>query len=648
MEHHEQGPRLFLLGLRVHEYQVGFLVLAAATAARALAWIGPGQLLYALVIAGAWLIAKDWRDITPHRRDTGSWSLWFHRPVPLLRTRHRGSWVPQVLGTLVGAAAAINLASALTPSITHRLHALDRVVPNGLVTDAHALSLPASAALLVVSWQLIKRRRSGWAMALVLLVALGALDLLKGLDIEETVITWLLAGGLWFARPAFHVQTPPSSMRSNLVRVPAIAAGAFAAAFASVLLLGHSGASASLRSRAVDAAALLTGMPSGLHFGPRFGWLPFAFAALGLAALMATVVPFLRRHTQSIGVSAAEAATEARAVMRRFGGDTLSFFTLRADHRYLFTPDRRAYLAFQVEGGVLTVAGDPVGDDRAFPALVTELAAITEGRGLRIAVLGAGTERLDLWRQLGLRRVYLGDEAIVATAGFSLEGRAIRKVRQSVTRLQRAGYTVATRSVGDLGPDDLAALDHVSARWRGGKPERGFSMSLDRVGGEVQSDCVVVVASDADGAVRGFLHFAPVYGRPAMSLSLMRADRTAPNGLTEFLVCSAISDLRSAGIEDLSLNFATFGRVLRAPTGPVERLLGRLIRAGDGAFQVSSLLRFNSKFSPRWEPRYLLCETLAGAPRAGLAAAWLEGQVPRLRRARFGGDAHHPAPALVR
>ena len=128
--------------------------------------------------------------------------------------------------------------------------------------------------------------------------------------------------------------------------------------------------------------------------------------------------------------------------MRRFGGDTLSFFTLRADHRYLFSHDRRAYLAFQVEGGVPTVAGDPIGDDQAFPALIAELAVIAERRGLRIAVIGAGTARLDLWRQLGLRRVYLGDEAIVATAGFSLEGRAIRKVRQSVTRLERAGYTV--------------------------------------------------------------------------------------------------------------------------------------------------------------------------------------------------------------
>jgi lysylphosphatidylglycerol synthetase-like protein (DUF2156 family) len=29
--------------------------------------------------------------------------------------------------------------------------------------------------------------------------------------------------------------------------------------------------------------------------------------------------------------------------------------------------------------------------------------------------------------------------------------------------------------------------------------------------------------------MRGFIHFVPSYGRPAMSLSLMRRDRETPN-----------------------------------------------------------------------------------------------------------------------
>jgi lysyl-tRNA synthetase class 2 len=47
-------------------------------------------------------------------------------------------------------------------------------------------------------------------------------------------------------------------------------------------------------------------------------------------------------------------------------------------------------------------------------------------------------------------------------------------------------------------------------------------------------------------------------------------------------------------------------------------------------FQIESLYKFNAKFFPRWEPRYLVYQGALGLPRAGLAAAWAEGQVPKL------------------
>jgi len=62
-----------------------------------------------------------------------------------------------------------------------------------------------------------------------------------------------------------------------------------------------------------------------------------------------------------------------------------------------------------------------------------------------------------------------------------------------------------------------------------------------------------------------------------------------------------------------------------------ERALGRLIALGNPFFQIESLYRFNAKFFPRWEPRYLVYEGVLGLPRTGLAAMWAEGQLPRPR-----------------
>jgi lysyl-tRNA synthetase class 2 len=297
---------------------------------------------------------------------------------------------------------------------------------------------------------------------------------------------------------------------------------------------------------------------------------------------------------------------------------------LRGDLDYLFAPDGRAFVGYRVEHGVLLVAGDPVGADDAIPAMIATTRAFAEEHGLRVGGVGASAEMVDRWRDAGLRSLYIGDEAIVDTDAFSLDGRSIRKVRQSVKRLESAGFTASVEAVTQLADSALEELEGVSRRWRAGEPERGFAMSIDRL-----DDGLVVIGRDVDGVAKGWIHFLPTYGRPAMSLALMRRDRDTPNGLMEFLVVNSIELLRERGVEEISLNFAAFARPLRNPDGPLDRLLGRLLRIASRWFQIESLYRFNAKFLPRWSPRYLVYPGSTALPAIGLAALALEGQLPR-------------------
>ena len=95
------------------------------------------------------------------------------------------------------------------------------------------------------------------------------------------------------------------------------------------------------------------------------------------------------------------------------------------------------------------------------------------------------------------------------------------------------------------------------------------------------------------------------------------------------MVVEAARLLGEAGIEEFSLNFAAFGRWVRAPANPLERVARRLLRIGDSVFQIERLHRFNAKFDPGWHPRHLLFERPATLPRVALAAMWAEGQLPR-------------------
>ncbi|MGH2973065.1 MAG: hypothetical protein ACRDNM_05190 [Gaiellaceae bacterium] len=79
LERHRLGPRVFVCGLRIHEFALGFAVLATLLVG---GLTGAWELTRATAAAtagGSWLVIKDWRDLFPSTRNTASWSLLPHR-----------------------------------------------------------------------------------------------------------------------------------------------------------------------------------------------------------------------------------------------------------------------------------------------------------------------------------------------------------------------------------------------------------------------------------------------------------------------------------------------------------------------------------------------------------------------------------------
>ena len=328
---------------------------------------------------------------------------------------------------------------------------------------------------------------------------------------------------------------------------------------------------------------------------------------------------------------AASAGALARELVERHGTDTLSFFKLRPDVARLFADDGSAFLGYATRGRTMLAGGDPVGPPEAVGGLIAQARAHARARGMRFGVLGASEAARAALETAGMRALYIGDEAIVETAAFSLAGQRMRKLRKPLHRFTRAGYRVALRRLGDLSEPELAELEALAERARDGRAEESFAWAMDGLRGAHQADCVVVVGRGPDGVAHGLLHFVPTYGRSAMSLSLMRRDPDAPNGLIDFLLVSAISLLRDRGIDEVSLNFAAFARWLREPANLRERVGARGVHVASRFIQMESLLFFNAKFRPRWEPRYLMYERRSGLLATGIAAMRVEGQTGRKR-----------------
>src|SRR5436853_4695027 len=134
--------------------------------------------------------------------------------VPTVRAR---GWVPPVAAAVAGAIALGSLASALTPNLAARAAVLPAVF--------HALAVPASAALGLTAIFLAKRRRRAWQLAFGLLVALGAVHVLKGFDVEEAAASWGAAALLWWGRDAFVAAPAHVSWRATARFAAGLCAG---------------------------------------------------------------------------------------------------------------------------------------------------------------------------------------------------------------------------------------------------------------------------------------------------------------------------------------------------------------------------------------------------------------------------------------
>ncbi|MHB9861638.1 phosphatidylglycerol lysyltransferase domain-containing protein [Streptomyces sp. YIM S03343] len=335
-----------------------------------------------------------------------------------------------------------------------------------------------------------------------------------------------------------------------------------------------------------------------------------------------------------------------RTLLDRHGErDSLGYFALRRDKAVKWSPTGKAAITYRVIGGVSLASGDPIGDPEAWPGAIDAWLAETRRHAWTPAVMGASEEAGTIYARHGLDALELGDEAIVDLADFTLDGRAMRVVRQAHNRVRRAGYTVRIRRHADIPESEMATLIERADRWRDGATERGFSMALGRLGDPEDECCAMLECRDAEGEPRALLSFVP-WGEHGLSLDLMRRDRDCENGLMEFMVVELLLHAEELGVRRVSLNFAMFRAVFergaRLGAGPVLRLWRSILTFFSRWWQIESLYRANAKYRPVWEPRFLLFEKTADLARIGLAGARAEGfltppRLPQRRRSQPDG-----------
>jgi lysylphosphatidylglycerol synthetase-like protein (DUF2156 family) len=539
----------------------------------------------------------------------------------------------------IGAAAiafagVLNLASAVTVPVASRLAALGRFAPIEVPQVAAALVAICGIGLLLLARGVRRGQRHAWILANTLLLLAVVGNVTKGLDIEEAIIALLVVVFLAVHRDDFTAPANPSSWRRGV--------GASVVAIAVAIVGGTVGVAwrhpnLSVPKIAQAVAERLIGMKTVA--------LPNGIDRLVSPALLAVGVVIalsfcwlLFRPAVSPRLSSYRPLSRERArfIVERYGTDSLSYFALRDDKEWFGFRD--TLVAYRVHNGVALVSPDPIGPVGQRAEAWGAFREFADEHGWPVAVMGASGDWLPVYGASGMHDLYIGDEAVVDVGRFSLEGKQNKSLRQSVGRVEKAGYRVEFLDPSRLEPEMDAKLRALMTESRRGDVERGFSMTLGRAFDPEDRGLLLAVALDAEDRPAGFCQFVPARAIQGWSLDLMRRSEASgvPNGITEFIVAKTIEHLRREGSIGLALNFATFRAVLASEAG--DRLVHRaqkwiLERVGD-SMQIESLWTFNEKFQPEWHARYAAYDSPEHMLSASIAVARAESffEIPLIGR----------------
>ncbi len=550
-------------------------------------------------------------------------------PTPPIPARHPKPWVPRVAGLLCYLLGLFDILSAIFPRVRHiqSVHKFGHLVP-GLQVNPYAVAASLIVGVLLVSLAHALRRRKhrAWMGVVALLTTSIAVHLIRREPFGGIALYFLVLVLLIVYRKEFYALSDPKSRWRAIWTFWAMLVGAVAIGLALVSargdrIIGH----ANLLDRLNHVALGLAGISGPMHFrGDNYGdYIYFSLFGLGLLTVLVTLYLFLRPAEPAARLTA-DQEVEIRSLLQRHGQrDSLGYFALRRDKSVLFSPTGKSCIAYRVVSGVMLASGDPIGDPEAWPGAIRAFVERAERYAWIPAVMGCSEQAGEIWhREAGMDALELGDEAVVEVADFSLDGRPMRNVRQMVNRIERQGYACQVRRLRDIPSGEVVLIRRLACDGRSTETERGFSMALGRFGDPSDGDCVVVTATK-DGEIRAVLNFVP-WGKDGLSLDLMRRDRSADPGLNELMIVAALREAKTLGVKRMSLNFAVFRSALergeRIGAGPVLRRWRGLLVFLSRWFQIESLYRFNAKFRPVWEPRFVAFRQTRDLPRIALAA----------------------------
>jgi len=499
--------------------------------------------------------------------------------------------LPSFFAGLTLVCGAVLLFSGATRALPLRMAILGELLPLSVLEVSHLLASVIGMLLLLLARGLQRRLDAAYWLTLVLLLAGAVFSLLKGIDYEEATLLILLAMALAPAHRLFYRRASLFSTTFSIGWIVAIVAILACATWLVVFSYKH-----------VDYSGDVWWEFS-LHHGgaPRALRALVAAAAAGLLFAAAVLIRPQKLHREP--PTDAELA-QALPLIKQFPS-AQAHLALMGDKTLLFDAGCKAFVMFDTVGRSWVAMGDPVGSDEiARRELVWTFLEQCERAGGWPVFYQVSPANLDLYLEVGLNLLKIGEEARVRLADFNLDGKSKKVLRNTVNKLHREGLRL------EIVPADAVAtllprLKPVSDAWLHDKHVREKRFSLGAFDPRYLARTPMAVVWQGEQPV-AFANLLLNDSREEASVDLMRHLPDSPAGIMDYLFVELMLWARGEGYRWFNLGMAPLAGLQNRRQAPLWNRFGAMVFGrGERFYNFRGLQRYKEKFDPQWEPRYM-------------------------------------------
>jgi phosphatidylglycerol lysyltransferase len=500
--------------------------------------------------------------------------------------------LPPFFSGLTLVSGAVLLFSGATAVLPGRLELLSDILPLSVMEASHFISSVIGMSLLILARGLQRRLDAAYWLTLTLLIAGAVAQLLKGIDYEEAGLLILLAVALAPAHRLFYRRASLFDMTFS-----------FGWFLACATVLGCTVWLVFFSYQHVEYSRDLWWQFSFYH-----GNAPRALRALvgatGVALLFALTTLIRSARPRPTLPDESELA-RATPLIKHYSS-AQAHLALMGDKSLLFDPDGKAFLMYGIEGRSWVAMGDPVGhDERARQELVWTFRERCERGGGWPVFYQVTPADLDLYLEVGMSLLKIGEEARVLLEHFNLDGKSKKTLRGTVNKLNREGLRLEVIAAQDV-PALLPKLKSVSDAWLRDKRTREKGFSLGAFDERYLSRTPMAVVWQDDKPVAFANLFLCEDSKEEASVDLMRQLPDGPTGLMDYLFIELMLWAKAQGYRWFNLGMAPLSGLQSRRQAPLWNRFGALIFGrGERFYNFQGLHRYKDKFDPEWEPRYM-------------------------------------------